>query len=293
MRDSDPPAADSAESETGETVNSGEKAVRTDGGAEEGGRSEGDQPDRTQWDPKENEYDDGPDGYYYDEHPEASRDVTTTPAQRRGPGPQQVSAQRGTAQQGTPAETTEAPAATAETGGDSGRQITLGRREFVAGGVGLAGLVAGGWWLFRDQKSASEQLIEQYVAAVNDNDWETVIDVHHEEAPNGNIDEPADYPEASVNGGSLLRNAAFDLEDVYESYSVSEGDELQEQAPRLQNGEVTLYQELFAVIKVDPSDVSEGELSGLFVQNKEYKRPFLFTVIEDDSGSRGIWRGML
>ena len=141
---------------------------------------------------------------------------------------------------------------------DSGR-IGLGRREFLLGGAGAAGLVAGGWWFFGRGYDGAKAVVADLYGALDSNDWGAVDQLMHEESrlareieSRENVDSYEEYLEDL---GGLERQAKTDytVMGIHEMDRTTDpGEEVS--GSELQDRDVTEFKEILAVVERDMSD---------------------------------------
>lgn len=277
-----PPAAD-GEHERDQPL------IRPDGGREE-------EADHELWNPENNEYEDSTE-YYYEQHPDASRRVTSTPDDDAST---QNEPQRD--RNTSPPETTE-PAERvggvdnaefgqrgSEDSGGSGSGSTLGRREFLLGGVGAGAALGGAWWLLTDRTSGPRELIAAYIAALDRSDWEAAIDLYHQNSPSqlARISNPSTFPDQAGLSPRVLEEGGFSLVEVHESHSRS-GEEVRERTGNGSGVTIEAFSQQIAIVEIDRSDVSDGVPQGPVVRPDLFKEAFTFTIVRDETGTRKIW----
>ena len=144
-------------------------------------------------------------------------------------------------------------------GGDDDGRIGLGRREFLLGGAGVAGLAAGGWWFFGRGYEGAKAVVADLYGALDSNDWGAVDQLMHEESrlareieSRENVDSYEEYLEDL---GGLERQAKTDytVMGVHEmDHTTDPGEEVS--GSELQDRDVSEFKDLLAVVERDMSD---------------------------------------
>ena len=67
-------------------------------------------------------------------------------------------------------------------GGDGSGRFDLGRRAFLLGGAGAAGLVAGGWWFFGRGYDGAKAVVAEYLDALDGNNWGAAGRLYHSDS---------------------------------------------------------------------------------------------------------------
>jgi len=286
MRDEKTPAGPP---ETRDEPDRDQPPIRPDGGREAESNSE-----HEIWNPETNGGEDSTE-YYYELHPEASRQVTTASDEDN---PTQNESERdhnaAPTQENEPSDRNRgvdrAESGEPEDSGGSGVASTLGRREFLFGGVGAGAVLGGAWWLVADRGSGARDLIATYIAALDRGDWEAAIDLYHQDSPSqlAQITDPSTFPDQAGLSPRVLEEGGFSLVEVHESHSRS-GEEVRERTGNRSGVTIEAFSQQIAIVEIDRSDLSDGVPQGPTVRPDVFKEAFTFTIVRDETGRRGIW----
>jgi hypothetical protein len=147
-------------------------------------------------------------------------------------------------------------------GGDDSGRVSLGRREFLLGGAGAAGLAAGGWWFFLRGPDGAKAVIADLYEALDQNDWAAVDQLMHEDSrlareieSREDVDSYREYLD-DLGGLERQRNTDYTVMGLHEMDHITDpGEELQSFTS--QERDVSELKDILAVVERDTSDWDE------------------------------------
>ena len=144
-------------------------------------------------------------------------------------------------------------------GGDDSGRLSLGRREFLLGGAGAAGLAAGGWWVFLRGPDGAKAVIADLYEALDDNDWETVDQLMHDDSriareieSRENVDSYREYLE-ELGGIERQKNTDYTVMGLHEMDHITDPS-VELQSFDSQEQDVSEFKDILAVVERDMSE---------------------------------------
>lgn len=203
------------------------------------------------------------------------------PPQGQGRGGQQ--AHQGTPPQGGP------PRGAPPGGGDDDSGLTdrLTRRQMLIGGGGAVVLAAGGgYWYLSRGPSGAKGVVASYYSAVDSYDEDALLDVYHEDSPNGQYLDENGIESFLPFREEYYENVDISVQALFEMEHLTGAEDIPINS---QNTNVDELKDILAVVKRDASGWEQAEENAEDDDDLISKRTRRYDVVRSEGGSWKLW----